>query len=82
MHFCTDRLVDIKARDFEEFQLNQELAQKPEITSISNDVSVILGKTATLQVEASNPLANASLNYQWYSHSRWDPATPPFAQQL
>ena len=47
-------------------QLNQELAQKPEITSLSNDASVILGGTATLQVEASNPLANASLSYQWY----------------
>ena len=58
--------VDGAAGESGTVQLNQELAQKPEITSISNDISVILGGTATLQVEASNPLANASLSYQWY----------------
>nr|MDP7291140.1 immunoglobulin domain-containing protein [Verrucomicrobiota bacterium] len=46
-------------------QLNHELSQTPVIDSATESADGLLNGTVTLEVTASNPLADAELSYQW-----------------
>ncbi len=47
-------------------QLNQELAQHPEIVEITSGGAVVEGESLSMAVKATNPLADVELEYQWY----------------
>ena len=46
-------------------QLNHELAKVPTLSSLTENADGLLSGSVTLEVIASNPLADAELTYQW-----------------
>ena len=46
-------------------QLNHELAKVPTLNSVTENADGLLSGSATLEVIASNPLADTELTYQW-----------------